>query len=337
MVVFSVVRLLRKFRKVVRSVIFYSLILFFMVLFIGALVIYVIEYGKNPGIKNYFDAVWFVMETITTVGYGDIVPVTFWGRIADMVIMPVGIAIISVLTASIATELTENAIMKSLGHHTSSKGGHVVIMGSASRALKVINMLINIMNREGKYLDVLYLFNGDKPPSLPSEVEFVRGDPFNVTDLMRAGVDKASVVIIVPFDEVDANTSDAKVTLLIMSIRKINANAYIIAEVLNEVNTEYVIRAGANSAISLGSYTTSVIANEVFNHGLSSILSGLVSRGIGVVSSDGFVGAKFIDVARELKVRNNYVLIGVLRNGETILNPSGDFVIQSGDLLIVIK
>lgn len=95
---------------------------------------YLIEHGKNPGFNNYFNAVWFVMETITTVGYGDIVPNTYLGKIVDMVIMPVGIAVISLLTASIATELTNAAIARSMGHHTTSKGRHVVVIGDADRA-----------------------------------------------------------------------------------------------------------------------------------------------------------------------------------------------------------
>jgi len=56
-------RLLRRIRRVARSLIFYSLIMFLAILFTGALVIYIIEHGHNPGIRNYFDAVWFVMET----------------------------------------------------------------------------------------------------------------------------------------------------------------------------------------------------------------------------------------------------------------------------------
>ncbi len=68
-------KFLRKIRKIARSTILYSLILFLIILFVGALAMYLIEHGKNPGFNNYFNAVWFVMETITTVGYGDVVPI----------------------------------------------------------------------------------------------------------------------------------------------------------------------------------------------------------------------------------------------------------------------
>lgn len=197
-----------------------------------------------------------------------------------MIIMPVGIATISLLTASIATELTNVAIMRSMGHHTTSKGRHIIVIGGDSdKALKVISIIEELMNRRGKVMDILYISNGDKPPSLPADIEFIRGDPFNTNDLLRAGADRASTVVILPFNDADVKAADAKVILLIMSIRKLNPNAYIIAEVLNEADRDYALRAGANSVVSLGSFTTVMIANEVFDRGLSSVLINIINRG----------------------------------------------------------
>ncbi|MGC8607000.1 MAG: potassium channel family protein [Vulcanisaeta sp.] len=334
----TALRILKRLRRIARSVIFYSLILFLAILFIGALIMYLIEYSKNPGFNNYFNAVWFVMETITTVGYGDIVPNTFLGKVVDMIIMPVGIAVISLLTASIATELTNVAIMRSMGQHTTSKGKHIIVIGDVDRALRVINVIIDLMNRKGKVVDILYLNNGDKPSSLPADVEFIHGDPFNTNDLLRAGVDKASTVVILPFNDPDTKTADAKVILLIMSVRKLNTDAYVIAEVLNEVNRDYVLRAGANSVISLGSFTTIMIANEVFDRGLSSVLMNIINKGnLGLIKADEYVGSRFIDVMQMIKSKLNYLVIGVVRGNEVILNPGNDFVIQSSDSLLIIK
>ncbi len=55
---------------------------------------------KDPNIPTSVAGIWWAWETITTVDYGDIVPVTFWGRILGVVLMLMGILIISLLTAN---------------------------------------------------------------------------------------------------------------------------------------------------------------------------------------------------------------------------------------------
>jgi voltage-gated potassium channel len=56
----------------------------------------------DPGIKNPFLGVWWAFETMTTVGYGDVVPVTMLGKMLSIVIMCFGMVLISVVTATIS-------------------------------------------------------------------------------------------------------------------------------------------------------------------------------------------------------------------------------------------
>jgi len=81
-----------------------------------------------------------------------------------MVIMPLGIAVVSLLTASIATELTSASIMRNLGRHTSSRGGHIVVIGGVSKALNVITEIINNMERRNRFWDITYLYDGERHP-----------------------------------------------------------------------------------------------------------------------------------------------------------------------------
>ena len=57
---------------------------------VGALLVYFVE-GHRDNINTFWDAVWYSVVTMTTVGYGDIVPKTILGRIAGMIIMLAGI------------------------------------------------------------------------------------------------------------------------------------------------------------------------------------------------------------------------------------------------------
>ena len=69
----------------------------------GAISIYVIEKGVNPNINSFNDALWWAIVTATTVGYGDISPMTVAGRIVAGVLMLIGIGLIGSITGSVAT------------------------------------------------------------------------------------------------------------------------------------------------------------------------------------------------------------------------------------------
>jgi len=80
----------------------YALALFLLVLFICSFIFYGAEHNINPEVSNYEDSLWFVLQTITTVGYGDIIPVTGVGRVMGVVSMLSALALTSIIT-SVAT------------------------------------------------------------------------------------------------------------------------------------------------------------------------------------------------------------------------------------------
>lgn len=76
----------------------------FIIFVIGAtLLILIIESSASSDIKTPLDALWYVMSTITTVGYGDITPKTYDGKIFGIMLMGVGVVFFSLLTASISS------------------------------------------------------------------------------------------------------------------------------------------------------------------------------------------------------------------------------------------
>jgi voltage-gated potassium channel len=75
----------------------------------GSLGFFYAEQGVNPALHSYKDSIWWAMVTVTTIGYGDIYPVTTAGRFVAMIMMFIGIGCVSLLTALIAsTYLREN-------------------------------------------------------------------------------------------------------------------------------------------------------------------------------------------------------------------------------------
>ena len=74
-----------------------------IVVLLGAFVAYRAEHPTNPGYATFGDSVWWAIVTLTTVGYGDIVPKTTAGRAAGVMIMLTGIAVLGLLAGSLAS------------------------------------------------------------------------------------------------------------------------------------------------------------------------------------------------------------------------------------------
>ena len=75
---------------------------------IAATLITAFESGSNPGIDSFRDALWWTLVTVTTVGYGDIVPSSPEGRIVAYVVILGGISIFSAVTANFAAHLMKS-------------------------------------------------------------------------------------------------------------------------------------------------------------------------------------------------------------------------------------
>jgi voltage-gated potassium channel len=76
---------------------------------VGALVIWLVDRDDFP---NYGLALWWAVQTVTTVGYGDIVPTHLVGRIVAAVVMLTGIALITVVSGAVASGLLQSVRRK---------------------------------------------------------------------------------------------------------------------------------------------------------------------------------------------------------------------------------
>lgn len=79
-----------------------------LLIFVASLAVLDAErYAPGTHIKTLGDAVWWAMVTVTTVGYGDITPVTVPGRVIAAALMICGIALLGVVTATFAAWIVE--------------------------------------------------------------------------------------------------------------------------------------------------------------------------------------------------------------------------------------
>lgn len=107
--VFRLLRLLRLIRilQAVRRVfspqgLQWALLVGLLTIFIGGAAFAAMEEGPNRHVHNTWDGIWWAVCTMTTVGYGDIGPVTNSGRVLAIVVMLVGIGVVTMLIGATA-------------------------------------------------------------------------------------------------------------------------------------------------------------------------------------------------------------------------------------------
>ena len=100
-------------RASLKKIAIFMLIVLTLVVILGS-VMYLVE-GTENGFHSIPESIYWAIVTITTVGYGDIYPVTSWGKLIASLIMFIGYGIIAVPTGIVTTEMVMKAREK--GHH----------------------------------------------------------------------------------------------------------------------------------------------------------------------------------------------------------------------------
>lgn len=107
----------------------YALAFFLIVFFFCSYIFYLVEHGVNPEVSNFEDSIWFVLQTITTVGYGDIIPVTGIGRLMGVISMFSALVLTSIIT-SVATFSLIEKFRKGTETLAEKTGSYVETMNS---------------------------------------------------------------------------------------------------------------------------------------------------------------------------------------------------------------
>jgi len=89
-----------------------AMAMIFGVVFVFGTLAYLLEHGTNPDFSQIADGLWWAFVTLTTVGYGDIYPITAAGRIVGVFTMVFGIAIYSLMIANLTFFVEEQGRLR---------------------------------------------------------------------------------------------------------------------------------------------------------------------------------------------------------------------------------
>lgn len=337
MVVFLVVkRVLRRLVRTNTGVVLASTGALFV---LGFVAIYFAEHRVNDDFRTLGDCIWWAIVTMSTVGYGDKVPVTAPGRAVAAVCMVAGPIMLVSLTASVGVLVFDEWRRMVRGMSQVVVKNHVVICGWNSRAMDAIREL-RLSQRFHRWPITIIDDKVETKPIEDGKVTFVHGTPADTSVLERANIRQAGFVIV--FAEDGTPAADQKTALIVLAIKTLNPSIQSCAELNDARNEVHLRRAGCDVVVNTADMTSKLLALSIENPAVNRVVKELVSRTRGnevyrVRPPQSYASKPFEEPFQALKRSHNLIVIGVERGEECIINPRVDFTLREGDYLLVIS
>ncbi|MBR5933036.1 MAG: NAD-binding protein [Treponema sp.] len=301
-------------------------LIIFLILVVIMLVIYASEKDRNDNINTLFDAIWYTIVTITTVGYGDITPVSVFGRISAITLLVVGVAIFGALSGKFASFLLDRQQKKDRGLLTMEKmKNHFLICGWKPNFEKILEGVL-IANPEVSPENIVLLNNADRScmEVIQSKEDFkginyIHGDFTEDATLIKAQIKTAERVLILADASENYSTLeiDSRTVLAVITIKNLNPRIYCVAEIFDSKFEKHLSLARCDEIILTKDYEQNLLVQASSGKGMSHILRELISEETksGIILApipDKCVGITYGEYRESLKTKD--ILIGILEN-----------------------
>ncbi|KAL6422529.1 hypothetical protein ACFW04_010646 [Cataglyphis niger] len=243
----------------------------------------------NPQQLSYWTCVYFLIVTMSTVGYGDVYCQTILGRTFLVFFLLVGLAVF----ASWIPEITELAANRSKygGQYSRERGRrHIVVCGHITYE-SVSHFLKDFLHEDREDVDVEVVFLHRKEPDLELEgllkrhyttVEFFQGTMMNAVDLERVKVHEADACLVLANKYCqDPDAEDAANIMRVISIKNYSDDIRVIIQLMQYHNKAYLLNIPSwdwkqgDDVICLAELKLGFIAQSCLAPGFSTMMANL--------------------------------------------------------------
>ena len=316
----------RWFRKLIRNSFFQVGAGLFIIMIIGGVVIMYLEAGSITEKETPF---WWAIVTMTTVGYGDFSPSTPEGRLFAVFIMFAGIALVSLLTASISSIYVAKRIREDKGLEKINISDHIVLCGWNQNAESIIDSLRNLSEKDSLHLVLVNDIHEDIVNHLRNkykdiDLHFVAGDFTSEEILKRASIEDANTVVVIPnIDDEKIGSPDEKTIFATLTIKSISSTVRVVAYLMQRENLTHIRRANVDEVVLSDDFGAYMLASHVMDPGIPQTTKGLLNassderlKRVDIPSQ--FIGRPFDDLFNYFRSINGSILVGLFSEEENL-------------------
>jgi voltage-gated potassium channel len=243
-------------------------------IFVSTIVMYSLEPDNFESLVNTF---YFVLTTLTTVGYGDYSPITLPAKLYTVFMFLIGIGLLGVVIGKIIDAFTILRKMREEGRLSYMKKNHIVISGWSKKAESAIQEILD----SDTDMEVVIVDTLPKSPVELSEnrVHYIQGDPTSEEAFVKANIPNAKAVIVFTDDTIqDPSLKDAKSLLVAITVERLAPNVHTTVEVMAEKNISNFSHVKVDEFILSQETISRLAVRSALYKGVSQVYSQLISR-----------------------------------------------------------
>lgn len=282
------------------------------------------------------ESLYMTVQTVTTVGYGDLPPQTSAGRAFATIFMIVGVGIVAYALSSSVRAIVQSEILATFGerrrHREMSKlQDHFIICGVG----RVGSRIVRDLQRAGIRF-VAIESDAEKVEALiESGAHVLVRDATLEETLREAGVERAAGLAACLPDDADN-------VYVVLTARDLNRSLHIVARAVEEQAEPKLIKAGASRVVSPTIIGSHRMSQALTRPAVADFMDSMTAENLDLGFEQLEVAPNSIYAGHKLRYTNirselDVVIVAIRRpDGKMTFNPSGDARVEAGDLLIAI-
>ncbi len=281
---------------------------------------------------EWFDALYMTVITISTVGYGEVFPLSVAGRAWSIILILVGVFIVGVIVGKFAELLTDIRLFRrhKMLKHIEEMEKHVIVCGYGRmgrivcESLNHSNRSFVVIDRDEKVIEEL----------IHDQIPAIEGDATVDEFLENANVNKARACVC-------TLETDADNLFVTFSVREKNKDALIISRCKEAANAIKLKKAGANRVINPYEVSGKTIAQILLQPAIHNFIEIFRNRDIDLAMEEIEIPEKSILsdtrlIDAPLRSRYNLMITVIFdKQHNPLFNPSSDHVLKAGDHVLI--